>query len=111
MSDRDDDDTDDGEEFDEERIKRELMEAAEQGGVDPEKVKDTKIHVIDRRVQFKMGAAELSLPAPSQAAVDSLLKRYGGQIVTTLLTLAAVAVGTGLAIATGAAGSGKGKRR
>ena len=80
-------------------IAKALKSKASEAGVDPALISESDVHVesAGRTVNVEYGGASVSLPAPSQSALDEWFAENGKVIAGSLLTLAAVVVGAAIA--------------
>lgn len=88
----------------EKELQKQLQAEAVRRGIDPAQLKGAEVHIEqkpDNTVKVKWGDVEVSVPGPSQAAVDSWFSQYGGVLVGALIVLAGVAAGAAVAVAAG----------
>ena len=76
-----------------------VIDAFENEGVSKVELEKGEFEVVEEKsaVTFSFRGVSISVPAPSQGVIDKLWKEHGDQIITTLLTLAAVFAGAAIA--------------
>jgi hypothetical protein len=79
----------------ERRLKEELAKAAKERGLDSARVRDAlRVDQRGSNVEIKLGdVVAVSLPGPSQDAVDAWFTQYGAALLVALLALVGVALG------------------
>jgi hypothetical protein len=87
----------------EKEFQQRLEQEARKKGIDPAQLKDTTVHLDQqgKTIFVKWGDVEVTLPAPSEQAVDSWFDKYGGVIVGAFVALVGVALGAVVAVASG----------